>query len=237
MDRSLREKRADEHPSDGILTPAIASIRRRIISGLIAALPIVLTFWIIYWLYSTLQRLVLDPAARLINRILGVTGTDLPPLWENFVAPMFAILVVLVFLYVLGFLVSSSLYRVVDRVLNHFPIVTSIYGALRNRVRTLQNPLGQDRLRRTVLVEFPQPGLRSLAFVTNTLTDETTGKTILCVCVLTGVMPPSGFTLFVPEESVTDLDWTVNQTIQAILSGGITTPEKIPYFRISSSRS
>jgi uncharacterized membrane protein len=218
-------------PRDGVFAPAITSIRSRILSGLIAALPIALTFWIIYWLYSTLQRLVLDPGAHLINRILGVSADDLPPWWENFVAPVLAILVVLVFLYVLGFFVSSSLYRLIEQILRHVPIVTTIYGAISNLVRTLQNPLGQDKLRRIVLVEFPQPGLRSLAFVTNTLTDQTTGKTILSVCVLTGVMPPSGFTLFVPEESVTDLDWSVNQTLQSILSGGITTPESIDYFR------
>ena len=50
------------------------------------------------------------------------------------------------------------------------------------------------------------------------------------MCVLTGVVPPTGFTLFVPEESVTDVDWTVNETIQVILSGGLTSPETIRYF-------
>lgn len=81
-----------------------------------------------------------------------------------------------------------------------------------------------------VLVEFPNPGMRSLAFVTNTLHDEATGQTILCVCVLTGVMPPAGFTLFVPEENVTDVAWSMNQTLQVILSGGITAPPTISYF-------
>jgi uncharacterized membrane protein len=33
----------------------------------------------------------------------------------------------------------------------------------------------------------------------------------------------------VPEESATDVDWSVNQTLQAILSGGITIPGLIPY--------
>ena len=70
----------------------------------------------------------------------------------------------------------------------------------------------------------------ALAFVTNTLRDATTDRTILCVTLLTGVMPPSGFTLFVPEENVTDIDWSMNQTLQAILSGGITAPASIHYF-------
>jgi uncharacterized membrane protein len=73
--------------------------------------------------------------------------------------------------------------------------------------------------------------MRALAFVTNELRDATTDRTILCVCVLTGVVPPAGFTLFVPEESVTDVDWTVNQTLQAILSGGISAPAAVHFFR------
>src|SRR4051812_26868601 len=86
-----------------------------------------------------------------------------------------------------------------------------------------------QKFKRGVLVEFPHPGIKALAFVTNALRDASTDRTILSVCVLTGVMPPSGFTLFVPEESVTDIDWTVNQTLQAILSGGMTAPATIPF--------
>ena len=66
--------------------------------------------------------------------------------------------------------------------------------------------------------------------MTNSLRDVTTGRTILTVCVLTGLMPPAGFTLFVPEESVTNIAWSVNESLQSILSGGITAPPTIHYF-------
>jgi uncharacterized membrane protein len=42
-------------------------------------------------------------------------------------------------------------------------------------------------------------------------------------------MPPAGFTLFVPEESVTDVDWSMNQALQVIVSGGITAPGAVHY--------
>jgi uncharacterized membrane protein len=110
-------------------------------------------------------------------------------------------------------------------------VVTTIYKALSNVFQSLGDHWRQgSRFKRVVLIEFPHPGSRALAFVTNSIQDVNTGKTILTVCVLTGVMPPAGFTLFVPEESVIDIDWSVNQTIQAIVSGGITAPAKIHYF-------
>lgn len=218
---------SDPPSEPGVLKALVKSIRTRILSGLLLALPIALTFWIVYWLYTTIQGIVLIPMGRLTTRIFQDTP---PPFWwEGVVAPLIGVITVLGFLYVLGLLVRSSLLRAVDWVLLHVPVVTTIYKALTNVAQSLGNQMQSSPSKRIVLVEFPHPGMRALAFVTNTLTDPKTNRTILCVCVLTGVMPPAGFTLYVPEESVTNLDWSVNQALQAILSGGMTSPTVIDY--------
>jgi uncharacterized membrane protein len=205
--------------------------RARVVSGLFLALPIVITFWIIYWIYRTVRLYVLDPVARLIQDFMNAgTAWELPQWWDIFVAPIVALLLVVLFLYFLGLFVRSRLTQMIEWLLLRVPVVTTIYGAVRNLVQALDRQRTANQFKRVVLVEFPQPGMRSLGVVTNTLRDGTTGRPILCVCVLTGVMPPTGFTLFVPEESVTDLPWTINQMIQAIVSGGITVPGTIGYF-------
>jgi uncharacterized membrane protein len=164
--------------------------------------------------------------------LLGVEGVQVRPFWwDKIVAPILAIAFVLSVLYFLGLFFRSRLHRLVNWIMLHLPVVTVIYKTVNNLVETLDPNQGMARqFKRVVLVEFPQPGMRSVAFVTNALKDEATGRTILCVCVLTGVVPPTGFTLFVPEESVTDVDWTVNETIQVILTGGLTAPGTIQYF-------
>jgi uncharacterized membrane protein len=43
-------------------------------------------------------------------------------------------------------------------------------------------------------------------------------------------VPTSGFFLLVPEEEVTELNWTTEQTLQAIMSGGLTCPREVSYF-------
>jgi uncharacterized membrane protein len=210
----------------------LGDFRARVVSGLFLALPIVITFWIIYWIYRTLRLYLLDPVALLVQDFMN-TGTawELPRWWDIFVAPLVALLLVILFLYVLGLFVQSRLSRMIDWILLRVPVVTTIYGAVRNLVAALERQRRQpNQFNRVVLVEFPQPGMRSLGMVTNALRDAATGRSILCVCVLTGVMPPTGFTLFVPEESVTDLPWSMNQMIQAIVSGGITLPTTIGYF-------
>jgi uncharacterized membrane protein len=211
---------------EGPLQALTRPIRTRIVAGLILALPVALTFWIIYWLYATLKGLVVVPLTRLYEYLYRAPPTFW---WYQYAAPLIAVVLVLAFLYVLGLLVRSSLLRAVDWFLLRLPVVTTIYKALSNVVQALGQQMQNKRPQRVVLVEFPHPGMRALAFVTNSLRDATTDRTILCVCVLTGVMPPAGFTLFVPEESVTSLDWSVNQALQAILSGGITSPSALHF--------
>lgn len=209
-----------------------ATIRNRIISGLVAVLPIAVTFWIVSWLYGILSLYVLQPMAEGVQRLRSAEAfAGLPGWWDRFVAPLVAILLVLTALYLLGLFVRSRLYRILNWFLERVPVVATIYLAVRNVSEALLFRGGPARPNRVVLVEFPQPGMRSLGLVTNSVRDTLTGKTILSVCVLTGVMPPAGFTLLVPEESVTDLGWSMNQMFQAILSGGLSMPGNIPYFQ------
>lgn len=209
----------------------VGAIRSRIFSGLLLALPIAITFWIIYQLFATLQGVLLDPLALLVNRFVFRSQTidGLPFWWVRVVSPLIAIAAVLVFLYFLGYLVRSRVAQVVDWMMLHVPIVTVVYKAVRNVVGSLANQRQSSRPQRVVLVPFPHAGSKALAYVTKTLRDADTQRTVLCVCVLTGVVPPAGFTLFVPEEEVVDVDWTVNEMLQAILSGGITAPGIIRY--------
>ena len=76
--------------------------------------------------------------------------------------------------------------------------------------------------------------MRVPAFVTSSCKDIHTGKTILCVYVPTTPVPTSGYMLLVPEEDVTELNWDLNDTLQAIVSGGISVPEEVGYYPESS---
>lgn len=216
-------------PRPGLIDRLIQGVRAQILSGLIAALPLALTFFIVSWLYVTLNTIVLTPAIEAVRYVLGNHGMS-ETFWYRYFAPVIAVVAVAAFLYFLGLFVRTRWLRVIDWVILRVPVVRTIFKAVNNVFQSLGSQLkGDQGFKRVVLVEFPNPGMRSLGFVTNTLRDATTGRTILCVTVLTGVMPPAGFTLFVPEEKVTDIEWSMNDTLQAVLSGGITAPPTIHY--------
>ena len=99
----------------------LASLRTQLISGLIFTLPIVITFWIVYWLFMTLERFILDPTADVINRIQAwmrnysaFQEIRLPDWWYNIASPALALVLLLVILYGMGLFVRSWVYRTLE---------------------------------------------------------------------------------------------------------------------------
>jgi uncharacterized membrane protein len=208
-------------------------VRGRILGGLVLVLPILITLWVIHWLYSGLEHYLIDPLAKLILWQIGrrQPDTELPLWFERFAAPLIAIFIVLVVLYGLGFIVNSRLRRVIDSIVLRVPGISVIYEGLQKVLQFMDKQSGQQRPQRMVLVAFPHPGMKVPAFVTGTCRDMETQKVLLCVYVPTTPVPTSGYFLLVPEEEVTELNWTAEESLQAIISAGLTAPAQVSYFR------
>jgi uncharacterized membrane protein len=228
----MANPQANADPS--MLRSAWHSIRGRILGGLMLVLPILITLWVIYWLYSTLEKYVIDPLALLVLWKVrgGQPDTELPYWFETYAAPLIGILLALVLLYGLGFFVHSRLRRVFDAILLRVPVISVVYKGVGQVFRTLEKQRGQQqRAQRVVLVAFPHPGMRVVAFVTATCRDIETQKVLLCVYVPTTPVPTSGYFLLVPEEEVTELSWSSEEALQAIVSAGLTAPPEVSYFK------
>jgi uncharacterized membrane protein len=215
-----------------VLRRAWHGIRDRILGGLLLVLPVLITFWVVYWLYSTLEDYAIRPLARVViwKARVGQPETE-PPLWfQTYAAPLIGILIAVLLLYCLGFFVRSRLRRAMDWMLLRVPVIALVYNGVRQVFQALDRQRGEQRLQRAVLVAFPHPGMKSPAFVTATCRDVATQKVLLCVFVPTAPMPASGFIMLVPEEEVTELDWSPEQTLQVLISVGLTAPPQVPYF-------
>ena len=210
------------------------SIRGRILGGLMLVLPILISLAVIYWLYSVLERYVIDPLALFVLWKVrgGDPDTKLPFWFETYAAPLIGLLLALMLLYALGFFLHTRLRRALDWVLLRVPGFSIVYNGVRGVFQTLEKQRGQKQApQRVVLVAFPHPGMKLPAFVTATSRDIETQKVILSVYVPTTPVPTSGYFLMVPEEEVTELNWTSEETIQAIISAGLTAPAEVSYFK------
>jgi len=214
------------------------TIRERIVSGLLLSMPLLLTIWIITWLYSILEDKLIDPLAGLLLWKLKWTtsSTELPYWFEKYAAPFIAIVLALILLYVLDLLADTRFRRVVGWSLKRLPIFSHVYNPLQQVFQSLEQGAGEPQRQRMVLVTFPHRGVKLPAFVTGKCRDMRTQKTVLCLYVPTTPVPTSGFFLLVPEEEVTELNWSTEQTLQAVMSGGLTCPMEVSYFGDDANR-
>jgi len=203
-------------------------IRNRVIAGIFVVLPVFITFVVIEWLYNTAYTLAIGPIASGLRHAWGKPEDD--PGWLlSAVSSIAAIVVVLTVLYIAGMFFRSRIHRAFDWILLNVPGVNMVYSSVSNVVNAISRSQGQQNFKRVVLVPFPHAGMKAPAFVTSECTDETTGKIILCVYVPTTPVPTSGYMLMIPDEDVVALNWDLEETLQAIVSGGITVPPNVTY--------
>jgi uncharacterized membrane protein len=142
-----------------------------------------------------------------------------------------AVLLVLSFLYVLGWIatkvVGRELIKLFDSIMSRIPMVQMIYGSVKKVMTTLQSK--PDSIQRVVLIDFPSPELKSVGFVTRTFTDEKTGGELAAVYVPTTPNPTSGYLEIVPIEQLTPLAWTVDEAMTFIISVGAVMPKSLTY--------
>lgn len=216
---------------------AWTSFKRRVIDGLFVVLPILITCWIIRWLYLFVESYVISPFTALVLwKVRGYYSEEPLPFWfESYLAPVIAILFVVVVLFGLAFIAYSPLHKWLNWVLINIPVFSWIYNPVRKVFETLETHQGDQhghkKPQRIVLISFPHTGMKVPAIVTATCKDVETQRTILCVYVPTTPVPTSGYFLLVPEEEATEINWDTEQTLQAIISGGLAAPPEVTYFK------
>lgn len=206
-------------------------IRRNIMAGLLASLPLLLTVWVVGIVFDFLVA-----AGRpLVLAVAGAVAAEAPDvatiLQQGWFQSGLAALVTLLALYVLGAattaVLGARLWHLFDRLMARIPFVESVYGAVRKLIASFQQaPAGQQRV---VLVEFPNPQMKTLGFVTKVFTDTDTGQEIAAVYVPTAPNPTSGYMELVPVDKLVWLDWSANEAMQFILSGGTAAPDRLTF--------
>jgi uncharacterized membrane protein len=147
------------------------------------------------------------------------------------VQSVFAVIVVLIFLYVLGWaagrVIGQRLIALFESAIGAIPFVDSIYRATKRFLAVAGNT--EQNERRVVLIDFPSPEMKAVGLVTRTMRDSVTGKELAAVYVPTSPNPTSGYIEIVPVDAITYTDWTFDQAMSFIVTGGSNAPETITY--------
>jgi len=187
-------------------------IRTYIFRGLLAVVPLVLSFFVIRFLYLAVDQKV----ANLIEKVVG------------FRIPGLGIVLVLLILYLLGLGAShwagKQVFGLIGRMMERIPIIKTIYHVGKQFSTALSLPEKQA-FKRAVLVEHFKPGVHSVAFVTGETTDAKNGERLIKLFIPTAPNPTTGFVVMVAPDKVRDLSWTVPEAMNVVISGGIIGPD------------
>jgi len=71
--------------------------------------------------------------------------------------------------------------------------------------------------------------MKAVGLVTRVMRDEHSGRELAAVYVPTTPNPTSGYLEIVPVDDITPTDWTVDQAMSFIISGGATAPDSVSF--------
>jgi uncharacterized membrane protein len=123
--------------------------------------------------------------------------------------------------------VGQRVLRWFEALIRRIPLASTIYGSARQLLDILQTK--PDGTQRVVLIDFPHTEMKTLGFVTKVMHENGTGRELAAVYVPTTPNPTSGYLEIVPVEKITPTDWTVDQAMSFIISGGAVSPDSIPF--------
>jgi uncharacterized membrane protein len=133
-------------------------------------------------------------------------------------------------LYLLGKFMAGAagrlLFGTIERGINRVPLVRNVYSSVK-QVSDFIFANRQIQYSRVVAVEWPRKGIWSLALVTGSSLKEVkdkAGEEVLSVLVPTSPMPMTGFTVTVKKSETVDLDITIDEALQFIVSCGVVAP-------------
>jgi uncharacterized membrane protein len=190
--------------------PLLGFLRSRFVTGILVALPLVVTIFFGRVLFDLVDRWA-DPISRYVfeRRIPG------------FGAALFVLLI-----FVLGILAHNVIGRRVlnigDKLFGRIPVLRAIYVGAREVTRAFAS----DRTKsfsRVVLVPFPYQGVWGVAFVTREFDDTTQEgpRRMIAVFMPTTPNPTTGFFLVYPATSVKPTDLSVEEALRMVISGGL----------------
>jgi uncharacterized membrane protein len=200
----------------------LRNVRRTFLTGLIVVIPGAVIGLGVIWLFNLVDG-VSQPVVRLL---FGRTITGL------------GIVVTLVIVSLAGIFVSNAIGRKIvqlgESLVKKLPVLGQMYSGFKQVAESLGGAGAfKAAFREVVLVEYPTPGVFTIAYITNELKDLS-GERLISVYLPTAPTPQTGVWAMVSRDQIFDTDLTMEQSIEMTVSAGLLTPERIMMRRRSA---
>ncbi|MDT3436976.1 DUF502 domain-containing protein [Haloarcula sp. 1CSR25-25] len=191
------------------------SWKRDFASGLIVLLPLLVTIYVILYLYSILASAAVIPAidAELLAALGLPSGNSTVELARVFTTLIIFILIVFSIGYLMRTAFGDIVERAIDDAMNHVPGLRVVYNASKMAVETAVS--GTEDLQAPVKLEV-WDGMRMTAFKTGQTTDD--GRDVLFLPTAPNIT--TGYVVEVEPHRYEEVDERVEEALTRILSAG-----------------
>ncbi|MEI8194972.1 MAG: DUF502 domain-containing protein [Phycisphaerae bacterium] len=221
-------------------------LRSAFLTGLITIFPLFVTIYFLNILFGLATKFSQPAATALVKFLVGLYaaapafGTEARAAYDAYVnyiagwaSPFLALIISAAVVYLLGilgtFVLGKRILAAGEHFIENLPLIKGIYGTTKQVIQVFRQGGGGQGFQRVVLVEFPRVGTWTIGFVTNTISDASTNTPYVCVFIPMTPNPTSGFFQMFPLDQVHDTDWSVDQGIKIILSGGLLAPPELHF--------
>lgn len=205
--------------------------QRYFLAGILTAIPILVTLAVFQFFLSQLSNFG-RPTVRVIAKSVGEYSPELGrwllevPWLQSTIATLLTIAAIYLLGWAVSLIVGRRILALLEGLLARIPLVTKVYGSTKQLIQAFQRK-PEGGLQRVVLIEFPHKEMKAVGFVTQTFVDTAKGIELAAVYVPTTPNPTSGYLEIVPSDRLVSLDWTMDEAMTFIISGGTVSPGRI----------
>ena len=195
-------------------------MRKYFLTGLLILVPLAITAWVLSMVIGTLDQ-----------SLMFVPEHWQPKALFGFNIPGIGAILTIAIVFITGLLtnnlVGNYVVRLGERLLKRVPVVSSLYGSVKQVSDTLFSSSG-NAFRQAVLIPYPHADSYTIAFLTGVpggdVKNHLAGDYV-SVYVPTTPNPTSGFFLMMERSKVVELNMTVDAALKYIVSMGVVAPE------------
>jgi uncharacterized membrane protein len=146
-----------------------------------------------------------------------------------------SVLLTIAFLYAIGVFTANffgrRLIEWLESLVDRVPLIKTVYRGSKQVLATFTGDEKQN-FQRVAIFPFLAPGVYSIGFVTSVFKDASSGEEYVTIFYSTTPNPTTGYVFIIRRRDIVELDWTIEEAVKAVMSGGILMP---PTLSIPSS--
>jgi uncharacterized membrane protein len=208
-------------------------------TGLIALLPVILTFYFLAWIFQTGLRFMgksifVKLMTEIFMKLEIFHNRQQIEVYVKISEYLILILGIFFIITLTGLtlkhVIGKRIGNIFERLFVRLPIIKQVYTTL-SQITGLLSSDKDKSYQKVVLIEYPRKGIYSLGFMTsygNTYFEDVMAKEkIVNIFVPTSPNPTSGMFIMMEEKDIKVLNIKVEEAVKLIISGGAIIPDSV----------